>query len=29
VGDKFDVAVDVAAAAGFTRGRDAHDFWRR
>jgi histidinol-phosphatase (PHP family) len=29
VGDKFDVAADVAAAAGFTRGRDAHDFWRR
>ncbi|MGN9914399.1 PHP domain-containing protein [Phytohabitans sp. LJ34] len=29
VGDKFDVAVDVAAAAGFTHGRDAHDFWRR
>lgn len=29
VGAKFDVAVDVVSAAGFTRGRDAHDFWRR
>lgn len=29
VGDKFEVAMDVAAAAGFARGRDAFDFWRR
>jgi histidinol-phosphatase (PHP family) len=29
VGDKFDIAVDVAASAGFSRGRDAYDFWRR
>jgi histidinol-phosphatase (PHP family) len=29
VGGRFELAVDVAAAAGFTRGRDAYDFWRR
>ncbi|GAA4148197.1 PHP domain-containing protein [Phytohabitans flavus] len=29
VGDKFDLAVDVAASAGFTHGRDPYDFWRR
>lgn len=29
VGAKFDLAVDVVTAAGFGRGRDAHDFWRR
>jgi histidinol-phosphatase (PHP family) len=28
VGDKFALAVDVAAAAGFTRGDDPLDFWR-
>jgi histidinol-phosphatase (PHP family) len=29
VGARFDVAVDVAAAAGFRPGRDEYDFWRR
>ena len=29
VGEHFDVAVDVAEAAGFKPGRDRHDFWRR
>jgi len=29
VGDRFDVAVDVAEAAGFRAGRDRFDFWRR
>jgi histidinol-phosphatase (PHP family) len=29
VGDKFDLAVDVAEAAGFRPGRDRLDFWRR
>jgi histidinol-phosphatase (PHP family) len=29
VGDLFDVAVDVVAAAGFRQGRDEYDFWRR
>jgi histidinol-phosphatase (PHP family) len=29
VGDKFDLAVAIAEAAGFTRGRDSLDFWRR
>jgi histidinol-phosphatase (PHP family) len=29
VGDLFDVAVDVVAAAGFRPGRDEYDFWRR
>lgn len=29
VGARFDVAVDVAEAAGFRPGRDPFDFWRR
>ncbi len=29
VGDLFDVAVDIAEAAGFRAGRDRFDFWRR
>jgi histidinol-phosphatase (PHP family) len=29
VGAKFDLAVDVAEAAGFRPGRDRFDFWRR
>jgi histidinol-phosphatase (PHP family) len=29
VGDKFALAEDVVAAAGFTQGRDQFDFWRR
>jgi histidinol-phosphatase (PHP family) len=29
VGQKFDLAVDVAEAAGFRPGRDRFDFWRR
>ena len=29
VGEKFDLAVDVAEAAGFRPGRDRFDFWRR
>src|ERR1700761_8394 len=29
IGDRFDVAVDVAEAAGFRPGRDRYDFWRR
>ena len=29
VGDLFDAAVDVVAAAGFRPGRDEYDFWRR
>lgn len=29
VGALFDVAVDVVTAAGFRRGRDEYDFWRR
>jgi histidinol-phosphatase (PHP family) len=29
VGEHFDVAVDVAEAAGFRAGRDRFDFWRR
>ena len=29
VGERFDVAVDVAEAAGFRAGRDRFDFWRR
>lgn len=29
VGALFDVAVDIVAAAGFRRGRDEYDFWRR
>ncbi|MET0475114.1 MAG: PHP domain-containing protein [Mycobacterium sp.] len=29
VGELFDVAVDVVAAAGFRPGRDEYDFWRR
>ena len=29
VGDKFDLAVDVAEAAGFRPGKDRFDFWRR
>ena len=29
VGEKFDLAVDVAEAAGFRPGRDRYDFWRR
>lgn len=29
VGDRFDVAVDIAEAAGFRAGRDRFDFWRR
>jgi histidinol-phosphatase (PHP family) len=29
VGQKFDLAVDVVEAAGFRRGRDRFDFWRR
>lgn len=29
VGEQFDVAVDVAEAAGFKPGRDRFDFWRR
>lgn len=29
VGEHFDVAVDVAEAAGFRPGRDRFDFWRR
>ena len=28
VGARFDLAVDIAAAAGFGPGRDAFDFWR-
>jgi histidinol-phosphatase (PHP family) len=28
VGDKFQQAIDVAEAAGFTRGGDPLDFWR-
>ena len=26
---KFALAVDIVEAAGFTPGRDRHDFWRR
>jgi histidinol-phosphatase (PHP family) len=29
IGDRFDVAMDVAEAAGFRPGRDRYDFWRR
>lgn len=29
VGEHFDVAVDIAEAAGFKPGRDRFDFWRR
>jgi histidinol-phosphatase (PHP family) len=29
VGDKFRAAVEIAEAAGFGRGRDPFDFWRR
>jgi len=29
VGELFDVAVDIVAAAGFRPGRDDYDFWRR
>jgi histidinol-phosphatase (PHP family) len=29
VGEDFDVAVDIAQAAGFRPGRDLNDFWRR
>ena len=29
VADRFDIAVDIAEAAGFKPGRDRHDFWRR
>ncbi|RDH80144.1 PHP domain-containing protein [Mycolicibacterium moriokaense] len=29
VGEHFDVAVDIAEAAGFRPGRDRFDFWRR
>lgn len=29
VGEKFDLAADVAEAAGFRPGRDRFDFWRR
>lgn len=29
VGQYFDVAVDIVAAAGFKPGRDEYDFWRR
>jgi histidinol-phosphatase (PHP family) len=29
VGEHFDVAVDIAEAAGFRAGRDRFDFWRR
>lgn len=29
VGDRFDLATDVAEAAGFKPGRDRYDFWRR
>jgi histidinol-phosphatase (PHP family) len=29
VGARFDVAVDLAEAAGFRPGRDRYDFWRR
>ena len=29
VGEHFDVAVDIAEAAGFGPGRDRFDFWRR
>jgi len=29
VGARFDVAVDIAEAAGFRPGRDRYDFWRR
>ncbi|MGY1770091.1 PHP domain-containing protein [Blastococcus sp. SYSU D00813] len=29
VGQRFDLAVDVVEAAGFRRGRDPFDFWRR
>ncbi|UOY00404.1 PHP domain-containing protein [Blastococcus sp. PRF04-17] len=29
VGQRFDLAVDVVEAAGFRRGRDRFDFWRR
>ena len=29
VGEHFDIAVDVAEAAGFRPGRDRFDFWRR
>jgi histidinol-phosphatase (PHP family) len=29
VGEQFDLAIDVAEAAGFRRGRDRFDFWRR
>jgi histidinol-phosphatase (PHP family) len=29
VGELFDVAVDIAEAAGFRPGRDRFDFWRR
>jgi histidinol-phosphatase (PHP family) len=28
VGDRFDLATDVAEAAGFRPGRDRFDFWR-
>jgi histidinol-phosphatase (PHP family) len=29
VGEQFDVAVDIAQAAGFRPGCDCYDFWRR
>lgn len=29
VGHEFALAVDIVEAAGFTSGRDRHDFWRR
>lgn len=29
VGERFDLAVDIAEAAGFRPGRDRFDFWRR
>lgn len=29
VGDKFELATDIAEAAGFRPGRDRYDFWRR
>ena len=29
VGNRFDIAVAIAEAAGFKPGRDRHDFWRR
>lgn len=29
IGDRFELAVDVVENAGFRRGRDRYDFWRR